>query len=83
MFAKKNCGVCHNDPSSGAPDLKKTLAARNAPLRPFSMASVLWLHGPAMLEKMKQMDRPWPLFYKSEMVDLTAYLNSPEFLGSK
>jgi len=47
------------------------------------MASMLWLHGPAMLEKMKQTNRPWPLFYKSEMADLTAYLNSPEFLGAK
>jgi mono/diheme cytochrome c family protein len=83
VFEKKNCVVCHNDPSSGAPDLKKALSARGAPLRPFSMASVLWLHGPAMLEKMKQTNRPWPVFSKSEMVDLTAYLNSPEFLGSK
>ena len=61
----------------------KYLSARNAPLRPFSMASVLWLHGPAMLEKMKQTNRPWPRFSKPEMVDLTAYLNSPEFLSSK
>jgi mono/diheme cytochrome c family protein len=83
VFAKKDCGVCHNDPSSGAPDLKKTLAARNAPLRPFSMVSVLWLHGPAMLDKMKQANRPWPLFNKSDMVDLIAYLNSPEFLAPK
>jgi mono/diheme cytochrome c family protein len=83
IFEKKNCGVCHNDPSSGAPDLKKTLAARNAPLRPFSMASVLWLHGPAMLEKLNKSNRPWPRFARSEMADLTAYLNSPEFAGSE
>jgi cytochrome c2 len=83
VFEKKNCGVCHNDPSSGAPDLKKTLAARNAPLRPFSMASVLWLHGPTMLEKLNQSNRPWPHFARSEMADLTAYLNSPEFVGSE
>ncbi len=83
VFAKKSCGVCHNDPSSGAPNLKQALAARHAPLRPYSMASVLWLHGPAMLEKMKKMNRPWPRFAKSEMVDLVAYLNSPDFLGSK
>jgi hypothetical protein len=36
-----------------------------------------------MLEKMKKTNREWPRFSKSEMVDLTAYLNSPEFLGSK
>jgi len=83
VFEKKGCVGCHSDPSSGAPDLKKALAARNAPLRPFSMASVLWLHGPAMQAKMQQTNRQWPLFYKSEMVDLIAYLNSPEFQGSK
>ena len=83
VFANKGCGVCHSDPSSGAPNLKQALAARSAPLRPFSMASVLWLHGPAMLEKMKQTNRPWPRFSKAEMVNLTAYLNSPEFVGSK
>ncbi|HXN47122.1 MAG TPA: c-type cytochrome, partial [Bryobacteraceae bacterium] len=83
VFEKKGCVGCHNDPASGAPDLKKALAARNAPVRPFSMASVLWLHGPAMQAKMQQMNRQWPLFYKSEMVDLIAYLNSPEFQGSK
>jgi mono/diheme cytochrome c family protein len=83
VFEKKNCGVCHNDPSSGAPDLKKILSARNAPLRPFSMASVLWLHGPTMLEKLNQSNRPWPRFARSEMADLTAYLNSPEFASSE
>ncbi len=82
VFEKKGCGSCHGEASSGAPDLKKALAARNAPLRPFSMASVLWLHGPAMLEKLNKMNRPWPRFAGSEMADLTTYLNSPEFLGS-
>jgi cytochrome c2 len=83
VFEKKNCGVCHNDPSSGAPDLKRTLAARKAPLRPFSMASVLWVHGPTILEKLNQSNRPWPHFARSEMADLIAYLNSPGFAGSE
>ena len=30
---------------------------------------------------MQQTNRQWPLFYKSEMVDLIAYLNGPEFQG--
>ncbi len=82
VFEKRECAVCHGDASSGAPDLKKVLAARDAPLRSFSMASVLWLHGPAMLDKLNKMNRPWPRFSGSEMADLTAYLNSPEFAGT-
>ncbi len=82
VFEKEGCGACHGGPSGGAPDLRKVLAARNEPLRPVSMASVLWLHGPAMLEKLKQMNRPWPEFQRSQMADLIAYLNSPEFAGS-
>ncbi len=83
VFEKKGCGTCHGDPSTGAPDLRKVRAARATPLRAFSMASVLWLHGPAMWEKMKQANRPWPIFARSEMADLTAYLNSSEFAGSR
>jgi mono/diheme cytochrome c family protein len=75
VFAKKKCATCHNDPSSGAPDLKRVLAARTDPLRPFSMVSVLWQHGPAMLERMKQKNLAWPRFSKPEMVDLIAFLN--------
>jgi mono/diheme cytochrome c family protein len=82
VFEGKNCGLCHNDPSSGAPDLKKTLAGRSDPLRPFSMASVLWQHGPAMLERMKAKKLAWPRFSRPEMVNLMAYLNGPEFRGT-
>lgn len=38
--------------------------------------SVLWQHGPAMLQGMKAKQVPWPLFTQPEMTDLIAYLNS-------
>jgi hypothetical protein len=44
-----------------------------------SMVSVLWQHGPAMLERMRMKDLPWPRFSSQEMLDLIAYLNSAEF----
>lgn len=82
VFARKSCATCHNDPASGAPDLKKMIAARQQPIRPFSMASVLWVHGPAMLQQMKRKDIKWPRFSRLEMVDLITYLNGPDFRSS-
>src|SRR6266567_2557742 len=79
VFAKKGCASCHENRASGAPDLKHVLSARAEPLRPSSIAAVLWQHGPAMLEGMRQRNIPWPRFSKSEMVNLIAYLNGPEF----
>lgn len=75
IFAAKKCARCHNDPATGAPDLKRLRATRTDPLRPFSMVSVLWQHGPPMLEKMGQQGIPWPRFTGREMADLIEYLN--------
>jgi mono/diheme cytochrome c family protein len=69
VFAAKKCGICHNDRSTGAPQL--TAASRS----PFAMVAVLWQHGPAMLGKMREKQIPWPRFQGTEMADLTAYLN--------
>jgi mono/diheme cytochrome c family protein len=75
-FAKKQCTACHNQSGGGAPDLKQWLSNRTDPLRPFSIMSVLWQHGPQMLQGMKAKQVPWPLFTQPEMTDLIAYLNS-------
>jgi hypothetical protein len=40
------------------------------------MVSSLWLHGPRMLESMKQKKVVWPRFETQQMADLIAYLNS-------
>jgi cytochrome c2 len=72
VFASKNCTVCHNDASSGAPRLP-------TPGREFSgaaMVSVLWRHGPRMLDLMKTKGLEWPRFDGTQMADLIAYLNS-------
>lgn len=72
VFAAKNCTVCHNDAASGAPHLP-------APGREFSgasMISVLWRHGPRMLDLMKTKSLEWPRFDGPQMADLIAYLNS-------
>ena len=72
IFVAKRCATCHDDPASGAPDLSKRLEAVNGS----TMVSVLWLHGPQMLEQMKAKGIKWPRFEAKEMSDVIAYLNS-------
>jgi mono/diheme cytochrome c family protein len=72
VFTSKNCTGCHNDAASGAPRLP-------IPGRDFTgatMVSVLWRHGPRMLDQMKTKGILWPRFDGSQMADLIAYLNS-------
>ncbi|MGP0071916.1 MAG: c-type cytochrome [Bryobacteraceae bacterium] len=72
VFAAKNCTVCHNDASSGAP----RLPAAGRQFSGASMVSVLWRHGPRMLDLMKSKGLEWPRFDGAQMADLIAYLNS-------
>jgi mono/diheme cytochrome c family protein len=72
VFTSKRCAACHDDPSSGAPDLSK----RKEDLDGSGMISVLWRHGPRMQEQMQQKGVKWPRFEATEMSDLISYLNS-------
>ena len=72
LFAQKNCTVCHNDPSSGAPSLARGKDAYS----PVTMVAALWKHGPRMLERIQQKKLEWPRFSSDEMSDLVAYLNT-------
>ena len=69
VFIDKNCGTCHNDPSSGAPKLEKGQSD-------ITMVAALWEHGPRMLDLMNSKKIPWPRFTAQQMDDLIAYLNS-------
>lgn len=71
VFAQKHCATCHEDPSSSAPKL-------NAGQGTFSgakMVSILWRHGPQMMDQMKNKGIAWPRFDGPEMSNLIAYLN--------
>ena len=72
VFASKKCAVCHNDASSGAPHLP----AAGREFTGATMVSVLWHHGPRMLDQMKSKGIAWPRFDGGQMSDLIAYLNS-------
>ncbi len=70
VFSRKHCGVCHDDPSSGAPG-RASMAGR---ITSFGMVAALWRHGPVMLNRMRLKRISWPRFSGSEMADLAAYL---------
>ena len=72
VFAEKGCAGCHNDPASGAPRLGK----RPDGYSDITMISVLWQHGPQMLDRMTQRGVAWPRFNAGQMGDLIAYLGS-------
>jgi mono/diheme cytochrome c family protein len=72
IFNSKNCLVCHNDPSSGAPSLSKPAEPYSA----ISIVSVLWRHGPLMMRKMQEKQIAWPQLSQDQMANLIAYLNS-------
>ncbi len=75
VFAAKRCGVCHDNPSTGAPP-RSGMAGR---MTSFEMVAALWKHGPAMRDRMRRAGIAWPNFKGAEMADLAAYLHGPEF----
>ena len=75
VFASKGCATCHNDASpnnaTGAPKLTGTSRTFSAA----TIVSVLWYHGPQMLDQMKTRGIAWPRFDGPQMANLIAYLN--------
>ena len=67
VFASKHCLACHADSSPSKAPSELTGSA---------MVSVLWRHGPQMLEQMKKQNIIWPRFDGADMSNLIAYLNS-------
>jgi cytochrome c2 len=81
-FTSKKCKVCHDDPSSGAPNLSG-LASGGRYFSGATMVSALTQHGPAMLAKMREKKLPWPHFSGEDMSSLIAYLNTGAGRGGK
>jgi cytochrome c2 len=70
---RRDCALCHDGRlrDSGAP-LLSTFRGSFDPVR---MTSVLWSHGPKMLDLMSREGRRWPRFRDTEMLDLLTYIN--------
>ncbi len=72
VFDKKNCASCHASDAATAPGLKRGERAYS----PVTMVAVLWQHGPAMLDRMKEKKMAWPRLSPVDVSDLVAYLNT-------
>jgi mono/diheme cytochrome c family protein len=76
VFVAKQCATCHNDTSlnntTGAPKL----SGRGRSFNATTIVSVLWHHGPQMLDQMKSKGIAWPRFEGRDMANLIAYLNA-------
>jgi cytochrome c2 len=74
VYHSKNCYLCHEDrrEATGAPNL----AQEPELFSPVTMASAVWLHGPAMMQALEKEGLNWPEFHNAELTDLIAYLNS-------
>ena len=66
------CGICHGNPSVGAPDLKAT---RQRHYTAITMVWALWGHGPKMLQEAEKQKQNWPELSESEMENLVAFLD--------
>ena len=71
VFESRKCASCHGDASTGSP----SLAGLAKPFTTMNMVSVLWSHGPQMLDRMAGKGIRWPALTPAEMSDLAAYLN--------
>ncbi len=73
VFHERHCADCHISGRHGAP----ALPGQARKYSEVAIISALWLHGPQMLNRMKQAGVGWPRFANAqEVANLTAYLNS-------
>jgi mono/diheme cytochrome c family protein len=71
-FHDKHCASCHDDPNFTQAHFMRA----GKIFTPLSMVSVLWLHGPQMLEQMKKRDVTWPHLTPEDVSNIVAYLNT-------
>jgi cytochrome c2 len=71
IFKEKGCALCHQ--TGAGPSLERY---RGRAI-PSTLAQALWMHGPAMLERMRDLGVRWPSLSGEEMRDLLAALNAP------
>ena len=72
LFEQKGCASCH------ATGVGPSLERYRGRATPVTLARDLWMHGPAMLERMRDSGVRWPSFTGAEMRDLISALNAPE-----
>jgi cytochrome c2 len=71
IFVEKGCASCHT--TGVGPSLERNRGRAT----PVTLARDLWMHGPAMLDRMRDQGIRWPSFGGDEMRHLIAFLNAP------
>jgi cytochrome c2 len=77
VYREKQCGVCHDRPQGGAPDLSRATLSRTVS----EITGHLWNHSYAMGEAMGARGVAFPQFAGSELPDLIASLYFRGYLG--
>ncbi|MBI4459113.1 MAG: c-type cytochrome [Acidobacteria bacterium] len=74
-FANKGCTLCHAiTPGEKSPG--PNLTALQQQLTPVTVATIMWNHGPRMLQRMESSSIPWPIFNSRELADTISFLES-------
>lgn len=73
VFSRKKCSTCHRMGGVG-----NTVGPNLSPIKkyvsPIFLAQEMWNHGPAIKEKMDELNVSWPQFEGVEITDLLAFL---------
>jgi len=75
VLTTKGCKGCHTT-NEGKLWIGPDLARWSASVNPILFAQLLWNHGPAMENAMKERGIAWPRLETQELADLMAYLRS-------
>ncbi|MBI3895930.1 MAG: cytochrome c [Acidobacteria bacterium] len=75
IFATKGCANCHAvTPGEKSPGPNLTTLQQE--LTPVGVATIMWNHGPRMLQQMESSAIPWPVFTSKELADTIVFIES-------
>jgi cytochrome c551/c552 len=77
VYRSKQCGVCHDRPGTGAPDISRAALSRTVA----ETTGLLWNHSYAMSAMMSARGVPFPRFAGGELADLIAQLYFRGYVG--
>jgi cytochrome c2 len=73
LFSENGCGSCHTVGRNGG-GVGPTLDGYKRFASPLFLAQAMWSHGPAMAQRMQEMNIPRPAFVGGDLGDIFAYI---------